>query len=876
MSFSTSCTAHSIVSGDDVVPPPQKFSELVNSDDLSFKIKIEGMIEKLKKMEDTSNTPENFEHLMHSFITKTKQERDELMEIDTKVKMVDNLVEMFIEGNALRAQKMKEGRIKSPRKEIFPPRRTFTDLINKENLNQKEYDFEIGSTGQIQGVLPNERQNPLLGLLKPTGNDEKEKHQLQLPAREKQELLENLMEKPEDFTEDILILPQTTQNEIFSSLLEQSENNVQVVEKLAPLTEQRNPLLRILKPNDKDSADKNNLRPPAYKQDPFLRQLAKNPTIYSEDFLELPQVKQDEIIDIIKTEEKDFGIESIVNVDEERNPLQRLLLPNNQDNYDKNNLLPPAYRQNPLLRQLKNDPDDYNEDFLELPMKMQDQIIEVLEKNGLTGLSIGKLAKGNRNPLLRLLSPNFQDNKDKDNLELPKSRQDPLLKQLKSHVENYKDDILQLPSRKQDILLKILKKEGIPDSQINGILPPHERQNPLLKLLDPNFKDEIEKQQLTLPKYKQDPLLRQLITAPKDYSEDFLQLPLKEQDDIIEVIENVDPKFFNSNELAPLKVERNPLKRLLQPNNNDNVEKNQLKPPNYRQNPLLRQLASSPMNFEDDILELPKQLKISLIEQLQQIGVRQNVLDHLKILSQDEYPNLKELFSIKSKEELEEKILKVVREKPLNYARIFSNLFHHSNLFDFHHTKNEIQAMIEDDPEAVAVAFSQLIHDQQEKFGELETSTPKLSLPLKSILTTAKPSLRTQEPSKVKVLRKIIKKPKEGSIVKNSQFTDDKIQKLKDSVKPTDQTLSSEVVYKTKEGRIIPKENIKLDGNQDEEFFFPDKKIKLVKERKNEQLSSPKAFNKNIIPKTRGPSNDLRTLSGRYGINNTYKMVYIL
>ena len=172
--------------------------------------------------------------------------------------------------------------------------------------------------------------------------------------------------------------------------------------------------------------------------------------------------------------------------------------------------------------------------------------------------------------------------------------------------------------------------------------------------------------------------------------------------------------------------------------------------------------------------------------------------------------------------------------------------------------------MIEDDPEAVAKAFSQLIHDQQEKFGELETSTPKLSLPLKSILTRAKPSLRTQEPSKVKVLRKIIKKPKEGSIVKNAQFTDDKIQKLKDSVKPTDQKLSTEVVYKTKEGKIIPKENIKLDGNQDEEIFFPDKKLKLQKESKNEQLSSPKTSNENTFAKTRGQSNDFRTFPERY------------
>ena len=87
---------------------------------------------------------------------------------------------------------------------------------------------------------------------------------------------------------------------------------------------------------------------------------------------------------------------------------------------------------------------------------------------------------------------------------------------------------------------------------------------------------------------------------------------------------------------------------------------------------------------------------------------------------------------------------------------------------------------------------------------------------------------------------------------------------LSNNFKPTEQKLSTEVVYKTKEGKIIPKENIKLDGNQDEEIFFPDKKLKLVKKSKNEQLSSPKTSNENTFAKTRGQSNDFKTFPERY------------
>ena len=798
--------------------------------------------------------PHNFDNLMHSFMDLAKDETDKKMEMGTKVKMVDNLVDLFIEGNALRAMKMNRERIESTRTENFPPVRHFTDLFDEDilnipsnKLNQKDYDFSIGSGEREEGLLPRPKQNPLLGLLNPTNNDEKEKDQFSLPSVEMKVIVEDIISNPEQFKDDLLQLPQSSQNDIFEVILDMSVSNVDIVKKLAPITEQRNPLLRILSPNNKDSRDKNNLSPPSRRQDPLLKQLTTNPRIYSEDFLELPQDKQDQIIKIMENENPNFSAESIVNENDNRNPLKRLLKPNKKDDFDKKHFLPPSYRQNPLLRQLKSNPEQYNEDFLQLPSKDQENVIEILEEEGIKQSSIGKIAKGRTNPLSKMLTPNFRDTNDKKNLALPKYRQDPLLRQLKSHLEEYKDDILELPTRQQDTLLKVLKKEGVPESKIRNILPPNKRQNPLTRLLEPNFKDGLERNNLKLPKYKQDPLLRQLINKPEDYSEDFLSLPLSEQDEIVNVIDKTKTKFFDSNKLVPTKLERNPLMRLLKPNNdNDKKERDQLSPPKLKQNPLLRQLAASPMSFQDDVLELPKEMKISLLQILKDVGARRNVLEQLEKLSIDEFPSLKELFAIESKTQLKEKILKAVTEKPQNYARMFSNLFHHNDLFDFQHTKEEIKDMIAKDPEAVATAFAELIHNQQDNSALLETSTPKLDLPLTSLFTSVSPSstessrIKGTSKAKVKVLTQIIKKPKPGSKVKNADFSRDKIEKLQNSIKPKDgESGTSKVVYKTKDGKIIPKEKIKLKENATDEIIFPDKKLKLVSKKKDDKIFTP-------------------------------------
>ena len=46
-------------------------------------------------------------------------------------------------------------------------------------------------------------------------------------------------------------------------------------------------------------------------------------------------------------------------------------------------------------------------------------------------------------------------------------------------------------------------------------------------------------------------------------------------------------------------------------------------------------------------------------------------------------------------------------------------------------------------------------------------------------------------------------------------------------------------MYKTKDGKIIPKEKIKLKENATDEIIFPDKKLKLVSKKKDDKIFTP-------------------------------------
>ena len=69
-----------------------------------------------------------------------------------------------------------------------------------------------------------------------------------------------------------------------------------------------------------------------------------------------------------------------------------------------------------------------------------------------------------------------QDERDRDNLSPPRYRQNPLLRQLQEKVAgSLADMVLQLPPRKQNPLLRILRPEGQTDREIENLAPPSGR-----------------------------------------------------------------------------------------------------------------------------------------------------------------------------------------------------------------------------------------------------------------------------------------------------------------------------------------------------------------------------------------------------------------
>ena len=97
---------------------------------------------------------------------------------------------------------------------------------------------------------------------------------------------------------------------------------------------------------------------------------------------------------------------------------------------------------------------------------------------------VGGAPEEHQNPLLRLVENRSVF--DANILSVPKYRQDPLLRQLRRHPEQFRDDFLELPRRKQDTLLSILRKGGDSDFDIDRLVPPDYNQNPLLRLLQPD------------------------------------------------------------------------------------------------------------------------------------------------------------------------------------------------------------------------------------------------------------------------------------------------------------------------------------------------------------------------------------------------------
>ena len=429
----------------------------------------------------------------------------------------------------------------------------------------------------------------------------------------------------------------------------------------------QNPFLRILNPVKQDYSD-NIFSVPEYKQDPFLRLLRKHPKNYQDDFLRLPAREQNEMLKLLMKAGQDFDINQLVPPDYKQNPLLRLLVPKYQDQIG--NISPPQVSDNEVLQAMMSEPGKFANDFLILPDNDKEEVLDMIDKindgsfrmellipskserfrimanHSVDNKQKPKSSTKRKNPLLDILEGDKRDEFDKNHLTVPLYKQDPLMRQLRMHPEQFTDDFLELPRRKQDTLLKVLKKSGIPRWNIDRLTPPNFEPNPLLRMINKEDGQEV--------------MTNNIMRNPEDYIEDFDELHQKDKLEVIEVLEN---EFENVEDvlekLIPNKSERlqimtkNPLLRFLEANKQDENDRNNLTPPKFRQDPLLRQLRLQPEMYHSDFLELPRRKQDSLLKVLKNSGLEKKLMERLIPPGNRQDPLLKALIANYNEESLD-------------------------------------------------------------------------------------------------------------------------------------------------------------------------------------------------------------------------------
>ena len=147
--------------------------------------------------------------------------------------------------------------------------------------------------------------------------------------------------------------------------------------------------------------------------------------------------------------------------------------------------------------------------------------------------------------------------------------------------------------------------------------------------------------------------------------------------------------------------------------------------------------------FQDyigDYLELPKEDRKAVVEQLMDLGVPREAVEELKMM---EMPSLKELFEMEDKDEMNEKIFDMLITDTKEAAVSFSDLFEFDSLKEKKKTVEEIIEMVDKDPNAVTSAFSDLIFEKiEQQRKKLPTEIPKTTLGLQ-IINEAIPTTST-------------------------------------------------------------------------------------------------------------------------------------
>ena len=208
------------------------------------------------------------------------------------------------------------------------------------------------------------------------------------------------------------------------------------------------------------------------------------------------------------------------------------------------------------------------DDVLDVPTRMQDTLMRLMKKTG--GLKRDPFAK-----LVTTAVTLIDENQDFEDFTVPAPHQDPFLSQNLRGQDDGRFQGLSTPPSRQNPLLRQLQKErneqlelDLPADPLNdpGFKParPHQRfnpdalnlpsrrQNPLLRILRFDRREKILSKGLSPPRYRQNPLFRQLINTPQRYTNDFLQLPPKQQNKLLAILKRHGGDNFDADALLSL------------------------------------------------------------------------------------------------------------------------------------------------------------------------------------------------------------------------------------------------------------------------------------------------------------------------------------
>ncbi len=308
-------------------------------------------------------------------------------------------------------------------------------------------------------------------------------------------------------------------------------------EDFTPPTPKQNPLVtKNLRPNF-DDRDEVEFSPPGSHQSNLLNQLRSNDDGTFEG-ISAPSSHQSNLLNQLRS--NDHGlIEGLSTPKPHQNNLLRQLKPNDQGIYE--GISTPRPHQSNLLRQLRaNHTGIYQ--GLSTPPTRQDYLLRQLQRGHNERLNL-KTPAQRQNPLLGKLRQGH--NEDIEGLQRPSHKQNPLLGNLqRGHTRD--QDELDLPVNP---LTDPNASRPLNRFNPDGLNLPKRRQNPLLRILRFDKRERILSKGLTPPRYRQNPLFRQLLRTPQRYRNDFLQLPPKMQNKLLAILNRHGGDNFDANEL---------------------------------------------------------------------------------------------------------------------------------------------------------------------------------------------------------------------------------------------------------------------------------------------------------------------------------------